>query len=150
MLEALQEPSLWLSASSANEAYRFLWLRTDHHPISVRLEVLANGTGAVTTKISDGRGGYAPGNLTENKNTILTKDQVNSFLGRVNLDKFWSLPSEGKADGLDGSEWIVEAKRKGRYHIVSRWTPTKGPIHDLGVALVIELAKIDIPEQEFY
>jgi hypothetical protein len=61
---ALQEPSLWqLSKTQKTQTYRFLWLRSFHHPISVRLDVAENGTGVVTTKITSGQGGYEPRKL---------------------------------------------------------------------------------------
>jgi hypothetical protein len=54
-LKALQEPSLWnLSGTQKSETYRFLWLRTFHHPISVRLDVNPNGTSTLTTKNHNG------------------------------------------------------------------------------------------------
>ncbi|GAM96927.1 hypothetical protein U91I_00548 [alpha proteobacterium U9-1i] len=46
--------------------------------------------------------------------------------------------------GNDGSEWIVEARQAGRYHIVSRWSPTP---EDVGVRpvgmLMLELAGLE-------
>lgn len=37
-LNALQEPSLWaLSKTQKEQSYRFLWLRTFHHPVAFEL-----------------------------------------------------------------------------------------------------------------
>ena len=60
--KALDEPSLWtLSKTQKEQSYRFLWLRTFHHPAAVRIDV--NGTSRLTTKIASGAGGYAPGHF---------------------------------------------------------------------------------------
>src|SRR5262245_51972945 len=66
-LKALKEPSLWeLSKKSVPQAYRFLWLRSFHHPVAIRLDINADGTARLTTKMTSGAGGYAPGKLIQN------------------------------------------------------------------------------------
>ena len=39
-LSALDEPSLYMQRVSNKSIYRFLWLRTFHNPIAIRLEIL--------------------------------------------------------------------------------------------------------------
>lgn len=58
-LRALLEPSVWeLSRRTpAVEVYRFLYLRTFHHPISVRLTTRSDGTAVLTSKETSGHGG---------------------------------------------------------------------------------------------
>src|SRR3974377_1731032 len=52
-LRAHKEPSLATNASAPAETiYRFTWLRTFHHPVAVRITVHANGTGALTSKMT--------------------------------------------------------------------------------------------------
>ncbi|WP_263379487.1 hypothetical protein [Granulicella paludicola] len=148
-LAALKEAPLW-HVSSNVRTYRFLWLRTFHHPIAVRLDIRPNGAGALTTKITDGAGGYAPGKLITDKTINLSKDDVDTVLDNIQRTKFWSLPTSEKSYGDDGAQWVIEAADGGRYHIVDRWTPTKGPIYDLGKMLAIDLAKINVPANEFY
>jgi len=44
-LKALDEPSLLAEArNTSTQSYRFLWLRSFHHPIAVRLDVMADRT----------------------------------------------------------------------------------------------------------
>ena len=58
---ALEEPSLWeFSKSTQGEAYRFVWLRTFDHPVSVRLNINEDGTGLLSIKETSGAGGYEP------------------------------------------------------------------------------------------
>src|SRR5258708_39333972 len=55
-LKALHEPSLWEMAQDPKaEAYRFLWLRSFHHPIAVRLVVRSSGSGWMHTRMTSGR-----------------------------------------------------------------------------------------------
>src|SRR5260370_12940568 len=63
-LRALHEPSLWaLSKTESSQSYRFLWLRTWDHPVSVRFDINRDGTGQLVTKMSGGTGGNDPGKL---------------------------------------------------------------------------------------
>jgi hypothetical protein len=150
---ALHEPSLLTQSEiPSTQSYRFLWLRTFHHPIAVRLEVEANGTSILTTKIASGAGGYSPGHLVANTSKPLTKQQTDSFLHKINADKFWELPPVllKERQGDDGSQWIIEGVKDGKYHLVDQWSPEQGPIHDLGTALAFELAGLQIPKAEIY
>ena len=53
-------------------------------------------------------------------------------------------------EGTDGSQWVIEGVRAGRYHVVDRWTPSKGVVRELGLMLAFDLAKMDIPKNEIY
>jgi len=162
-LRALKEPSLWDSSKSQKlQTYRFLWLRTFDRPISVRLDVQQDGTSLLTTKITNGQGGYKPGKLVVNKSRKLTKDQTTWFLERMEEVSFWKLasfekpyeigPNGEKVDliGVDGAEWIVEGVKDGKYHVVDRWSPEKGPVRVLGIVMLIDLAKLKLLFTEVY
>jgi hypothetical protein len=151
-LTALDEPSfLSRSKNSSEQSYRFLWLRTFHHPVAVRLELKRDGTSTLTAKIASGAGGYAPGHLVTTTSKSLTKQQTDFYVHKVNADNFWTLPAVTKEQtGTDGSEWIIEGVNGGKYHLATAWSPTQGPIHDLGVALAFDLAELQIPKAEVY
>lgn len=155
-LKALDEPSLWkLSKQSSRErVYRFLWLRSFHHPIVVRLNLNPDGSGTVTTKIASGAGGYDPGKLIVNRTRGLGTDDVKRFLSRVDKERYWDLPTKeqqtGNVIGVDGAQWVIEAVRIGNYKIVDRWSPSKGPIKDLGLTMLRDLAQLKLPDQEIY
>ncbi len=150
-LRALDELSLLEEGKNASlQSYRFVWLRTFHHPVTVRLDIMADGTGKLTTKIANGAGGYEPGKLIESRSRSLTQEQTNKFLGQVKDAGFWELPSYEETSGFDGSRWIIEGVKDGKYHVVDRWTPGKGPVHDLGVTLAFTLAELKIPKHELY
>jgi hypothetical protein len=147
-LSALEEPSLF-EASKTIETYRFVWLRTFHHPVSVRLNIVGDGSGALTTKMTGGAGGYHPGKLILSEETKLTKEQVDAFLTQLDKAEFWKLPTNDKELGLDGAQWIIEGNKKGNYHIVDRWSPTDGPVHVLGLYM-IQAGKVKVPAKEIY
>ena len=163
-LQTLKEPSLWESSKTQmTQSYRFLWLRTFHHPISVRLDVNKDGTGLLTTRITTGKGGYEAGHLIKNKSQKLTKERTGWFLDRIEELGFWNLPTYEKSHeeigpngqktveiGLDGAQWILEGTRDGKYRVVDRWSPEKGPVRILGLIMLIDLAELRLFYQEVY
>lgn len=122
-LIAMGEPSLADSAA-ANESYRFLWLRTFHQPIAVRLARKTHGA-TIITKILDGQGGFAFGALVQNAERQLADAEVAETYRLINAARFWSLPTRNDRGGLDGAEWILEGQRDGRHHVVVRWSPRR-------------------------
>ena len=161
-LRALKEPSLWqLSKTQKTQTYRFLWLRSFHHPISVRLDVAEDGTAVVTTKITSGQAGDESRRLLVNKSHSLTKEQSAWFLDRINEADFWDLATYEQEvvgpDGkkivevhVDGAEWILEGVKDGKYKIADRWSPEKGPVRALGLAMLIDFAKLKLLYEEVY
>lgn len=151
-LRALQEPSLLsLATNREAESYRFLWLRTFHHPVAVRVDLQADGSWILITKVASGAGGYSPGTLTTDTSRKLTVEEAQSFLSKVENDGFWKVPNPvNDQAGTDGSQWIVEGVKAGRYHVIDRWTPNNGPAHDLGMLFAFDLAKMSIPKNEIY
>ncbi len=151
-LNALQEPSLYEMVKISNsESYRFLWLRTFHHPVAVRVDVKPDGTGILTVKITTGAGGYRPGTISENRSQLLSKEQISTLLAMVGDVQFWKAPNPvNDQRGTDGSQWIIEGLKNGRYHVVDRWSPTSGVARQLGSLMAFDLAKLKIPKDEIY
>jgi len=152
MLKALHEPSLLESSKDPSlTEFRFLWLRTFHHPVAIRVVVKPDGTGTLITKITSGAGGYEPGKLTTNRTRKLSRDETQLILQRFQNSNFWALPThERKVIGVDGAEWVFEAALKGKYHLVSDWSPKKGTVYDLGTFFLFDLEKLEISHEEFY
>lgn len=151
-LKALHEPSLLeISKLPSAVSYQFLWLRTFHHPVAVRVDVQSDGRAILTTKITSGAGGYSAGNLITNETRILSKEETDRIVTKINASAFWKMPAYSREQaGDDGAEWVMEAVDHGRYHLVSEWTPAKGAIHDLGTFFLFDLAKIAVPNREMY
>jgi hypothetical protein len=154
-LSAMREPSLWeASKTKKTQSYRFLWLRSFNHPISVRLEVNRDGSALLVTKISSGQGGYEPGRLATNRTQRLGQKQTSWIIGQIEELKFWTLatipPRDPNVVGVDGAQWIFEGTKDGTYHIVDRWLPETGEVHALGIMMLIDVAKLKLLYQDVY
>jgi hypothetical protein len=75
-------------------------------------------------------------------------------LDRVEELKFWSLstnpPKNPNVFGVDGAQWILEGVRDEQYHVVDRWSPPSGEVRTLGLAMLIDLARLKLPSQDVY
>jgi hypothetical protein len=174
-LTALREPSLLAEAQAQHgektQTYRFLWLRTFHHPISVRLTIDAEDVAFVTVKSTDGRGGFKLGSLILDETHKIGKPDVQNFLDRLQNLAFWSLateddratdqPDNGQAHlrvvGSDGAQWILEGAGHGEYHVVDRWSPLDPTITvaaDKKFAelcrYLLKLAAVEVEEKDIY
>jgi hypothetical protein len=100
---------------------RFLWLRSFHPGIAVRIERGPAETRLVAVALS-GAGGYAPGNVARREERALSADEWASVDALVGEAEFWRLTTNDRESaGLDGAEWIVEIAEPDRYHVVDRW-----------------------------
>jgi len=120
-LEAMDESSL-NSIAESDETYRFLWLRSFHHPIAIRVWRKGEERKMVFKEL-DGAGGYEPGKLIANRSRRLTTDEWDNFIKLIQQTSYWQLPTEGKNGGKDGAQWVLEGKKDKQYHIVDRWSP---------------------------
>jgi len=118
-LRALGEPSLRAAMAGACTAYRFLWLRTWGDPVAVRIE---RWPGAAPTLAA--KGGYDPGALALEETRPLAEAAWARFEALLAAAELDTIPAHG-VEGLDGSQWIMEAVRQGAYRLVSRWTPAR-------------------------
>ena len=148
-LAAMEEPSLLeLAHNPEAHVYRFLWLRTFHQPIAVRLMVEAGEKGMLVSKRLDGAGGYEPGNLVVNETRPISAKQVENWLSRLDDMRYWTMPTvEEGSVGVDGAQWIIEGVRNGKYHLVDRWNPDTGAFRDACLWL---LSLADVPIDEIY
>lgn len=152
-LRALREPSLFALSRSDPRAkvYRFLWLRSFHHPVSVRLVIDDDLTGVLFVKIANGAGGYEPGTLIYDERVPIGKHGPSLLLARVLTIHFWEMATRGSPGGADGAQWIVEAVADGRYQLVGRSSPGESdPVHILGMTFLADLADMRIDPKVLY
>ena len=144
-LSACNEPIL--DTKQATKIFRFTYLRSFHNPIIIRIEN-NNEKISIYWKVSDGAGGYEPGEIIEDKTKDLKQEDWELIESKIKNIKFWSLPTT-KSDllGLDGSKWIIEGKTLGKYHVVERWCGEK--LNPVG-RLLIKLTDLEIEEKEIY
>lgn len=145
-LSAMNEEPLYSPEDEWVESYRFLWLRTFHHPVAVRIWKCGS-VRFISVKELDGAGGYEPGKLKFERQRELTPDEWSEFKRHLDDSCYWQLPTEDDNLGTDGAQWIFEGVKGGRYHIVDRWTPRSGSYRELCLyALKLSGLKVDTSE----
>lgn len=124
-LKAMDEKPLITNDNAGSEIYRFLWLRSFHHPVSIRVEINVNGP-MLHFKELGGAGGYEPGKPIKNISKKITQTEWCGFINKLKIARYWTMFPMHKTQGLDGAEWVLEGVKDGRYHLVSRWSPNNG------------------------
>ncbi|WP_345301876.1 hypothetical protein [Lysobacter hankyongensis] len=130
-LSGFGEPSL--SCATRAPVYRFLWVRSFHGPLIVRVDRRGDTWHLVAVErvSSDGKRFD-----TRRVARMLTRDEgrrLELALARANL---FETPSRARLDGLDGAEWVVEARDADRYRLHEEWSPREGPVREIGEALL--------------
>lgn len=151
MLFGLREPIL-SDYHGDKEIYRLTWLRTFHHPVSVRLEK-QNEVIMLFSKVSNGAAGYEPGQLIFDTVLNVAKEQYKQLTRKLDEIGFWELPTEQPNDMVkDGSNWILEVVKDNNYHMVTRWNPRERVSNFRIVGeYLITISKIDSNEtKNFY
>jgi hypothetical protein len=122
-LRVMGELSLLDVTNPDTETYRFLWLRSFEHPISVRIERRGYFFSLRSVELS-GTGGNDPGKIIRTDDVEIFSDQWCRFTSLIDKMQFWEKPtSSGSSLGRDGAQWILEGVNDERYHIVHRWSP---------------------------
>jgi hypothetical protein len=140
-LAALEEPSLLETLNDQKTYFRFVWLRTFHNPVAIRIELSPDFKATLFYKIADGAGGYEPGRLTKSESRSLSQSEIDTFLNlfaSINICE----ESPDEFPGFDGSQWIFERRKANNYCVVDRWSPRSGPYWELGRYMMI-LAKFE-------
>ena len=126
-------------------AYRFFWMRSFHLPASFDLEINIDGSAQLTVEGLMEIGSLYKEKFAKRKSFKISKNAVNKFLDYLEKADFWNIPQNEPARGLDGANWIIEGAKKGKYHIVDRWSPEDGPFREASLYL-IKLSKLKIDE----
>lgn len=149
-LQALHEKPLCCETGDHGRVIRFVWLRSFHHPVVIRLTERKPGSWRLVTKIGGGAAGYAPrGTLAEYERAV-SSSEVAAVISQVDpTAQFWRMPSAEPPSRtclpdkeclvevhLDGAQWIIEVRDEARYHYVDRFSPEDGPIRELGARLM--------------
>lgn len=142
-LEAMREPSLYRRAQRepATTSYRFLWLATGEHPISIRLD----RTGAASTlRVArhDGPPGLTAGKLTVDRTIRLTEPQAQNLVDLIERTRFWTAPTEVQENrGIaDGDGIVIEGIKGGKYHVINRAGSAAGESYKAFCRLLLDWA----------
>ena len=135
-LKAAGEQSLITDHDENLEIYRFLWLRSFHHPVMIRVVRDGYFFNLVSVELS-GAGGYEPGRKWATAKMTISQDDWCAFISLLEKASFWSMESTRTDEiGNDGAQWILEGMRKGRYHLVDRWSPRNGDYREACLFLI--------------
>lgn len=141
-LRALEEPSLFEHTKETTRVtYRLLLIPSFQRTLAIRLEIQANGTGLVTAKMST-EVGNEPGHILRSESASVSTEQVEEFLKLEERMGFWSLPTQKKVFGADGTEWILEGRKVGKYHVVDRWAGSLESSYSHACDYLIELSPV--------
>ena len=146
-LAGMQEPSLVTTNNGDKESYRFLWLRSFHHAIAVRIE-RDGGQINLFVKENNGFGGYEPRDNAVTLERKISEVKWCEFLTKIDEADFWQL---GEKVGLanDGAQWILEGVKNKRYHVVDRQSPENGKYREACLYL-LELSGLKVEESDIY
>ena len=140
VLSDFQEPSLHRRPSDTPRSIRFIWIRSFHDPVVVRVDFSATGTWRLTAKqnpsgtaLSSKHGIERP----RQKVRVLSAAEVASLETALSTSRLFELPSSGCQRGLDGAQWIIEGADPIRgYRFRDAQSPDAGIEHDLGLFLL--------------
>ena len=128
------EPNLFREGPGPDKTIlRFIWLRSFHNSICVRIEH-SSGKTVLEALEEDDSVGKTNGQIVRRK-VELTDKQWKEISTKFDNSTFWEAPVTINRSGCDGAEWISEAsdsQTKHAYHCVDRWTPN-GKFRELGL-----------------
>lgn len=149
-LRAMEEAPLSFPDKQTLESYRFLWLRSFHHPVAVRLWKTETDQ-FISVKELSGAGGYEPGTFILKSQRKLSQAEWDAFMRVLEYSCYWEQPTEEDDAGLDGARWILEGFRQSRYHAVDRWTPQSGSFREACLYMLkLSRLKIDKKTEPLY
>jgi hypothetical protein len=137
------------SSSSDDESYRFLWLRSFHDAIAIRVRRLGSDHLVIVRELErTGPRKLDPTSFTSTA-FLLSDEEWNQFTSHLEHACFWQMPAPTDKIMCDGAQWIMEGYREGRYHIVDRQSPDEGAYRDACLYLLKvshELERIPLGE----
>lgn len=156
-LTAMQEPSLSTFKDKNVEAYRFLWFRSFHPPVSVRLWRNGNQSFLSVKQLSSvgvpqEDDVIFPKTLTVNETRSVTEKEWEYFQESLKKARFWSMPTVDETSiGVDGAAWLLEGLKLNQYHVVIRNSPKQGDYRDTCLYLLrISEVRVDESKGELY
>ncbi len=146
-LSKLNQESIYEKMTDISKhIYRFIWLRSFHDPITITIEILDKEYGELHFQKFNVSRFYSENEIVINNFIKLTPININILLGVIKECDFWGAPSKNPySHGLDGSTWIIEGLREGKYHIIERWSPINMDEVSAGIGLkMLDLSRIKI------
>lgn len=144
-LHKMNEPSLLVAAHDQSASYRFLWLRSFHPTVAVR--VWSTGESRVLSVKELAREGQSQSSdLLLDRIRPLNDEEWGAIVKLVEESCFWSSPpTENEPAAMDGAWWVLEGTQQNYYHVATRQSPDSGAYRELGLYL-LQLAGLPLDE----
>ena len=126
LLTAAGEEPLLDIFEPGREAIRFVWYRTQHHPIIVRLDIDGGNILITSKELGGWNSEEEPFHLLKSEKQSLTKQEWQSVKKLFDRARFWDLGHNHRPDIKDGAGWLTERVDGNRYHVVHMWSPEMG------------------------
>lgn len=136
-LAAAGETSLFAQGCDAEACIRFTWLRSFHPPITIRVELHQHSPSILYFKQLSVVRGLKHGEPTVSASRDLSARSTSGL--QEMMTEILENPDYNEAScncGTDGARWIVEYRTSGAYTLADQWSPSKGDIRTLGLALL--------------
>ena len=128
--ELQQQDEPILVNEGGNLSYRFLWLRSFHPTIAIRVS-LDDGKKMLFVKRLSNRNDK-PARLMVSQARSLKPEEWATFVQRLNESCFWEMPaSSDEPLSEDGAQWVFEGVREGFYHVTHRQSPNSSSYREL-------------------
>ena len=155
ILAKMDEPSLFERKDEKEvSAYRFLWLRSEHEPVCIRMEKRGDDIKGRLVRLSGS--GHNFGGSVDQREFTVAAEEWSKLQEKLSATQFWGMPSPPNEDGFGGSQWIVEGISGGKYHVTDCWSPDQNASARRLQAFVdcgkyfLQLAHIQVPDSKFY
>jgi hypothetical protein len=128
-LRDTDEPPLWPPRDDRRPTFRYLALPSFDKPFVVRVERDdQRGWDLIAALIDYGESGRDAARVVRRVHRKLGWFERSRLEARSKRLAFWDIPPyDEEREGLDGSTEVLEGADAGRYHIVHRWCPPRGP-----------------------
>ena len=126
LLTAAGEEPLLDIFEPGREVIRFVWYRTQHHPIIVRLDIDGGNILITSKELGGWNSEEEPFHLLKSEKQSLTKQEWQSVKKLFDRARFWDLGHNHRPDIKDGAGWLTERVDGNRYHVVHMWSPEMG------------------------
>ena len=138
VLMALGEPSLLeMPVHDETPVLRFTYIPAWAPPAAFRI-YSDGGAYFLALKFAGGPGGDGPGKLAVDRVAELSAETFEALQTAFRVAPVCGAVPDTTL-GFDGSEWIFEISGANGYCVTDRWSPTRGPYHDLG-QMVMKIA----------
>ena len=136
ILARAKEPSFLTPRSDGATILRFIWLRSFHAPIIVRLTMPNQSKGRVEMIRFSGLGGYDYGQVKDRKSRAVDQGEVISLLADADPALLEPATPSCGPPGTDGARWLIERSDASGHHFAERWSPDDGIGRATGIALI--------------